>query len=346
MEVLQCPVTEKRRDEIVSGHGGGGRMTRRLIEEIFRPAFGNPLLNQNHDATILSVQNARIAFTTDSFVVDPIFFPGGDIGDLAVNGTVNDLLCSGATPLYLSAGFILEEGFPIETLRRIVESMRLAAARAGVSIVTGDTKVVERGKGDQIYINTSGIGIIPDGIHIGLSQIRKGDVVLVTGEIGNHGTSVLSARENLGFESIIQSDTAALTRLVSNLLGGVPGVRFMRDPTRGGLSATLNEVAEDTGVTITIDEEAIPVSDPVAAACDLLGIDPLGMANEGVLLIVVAKQSAEQALSIIRNSPHGRLAACIGSVTSDTGSCVELRLPLGQTRVLEMMSGEQLPRIC
>ena len=306
-------------------------MTARLIENIFYPAFANRWLEQAHDGAMLSLPSSRIAFTTDSFVVNPLFFPGGNIGDLALNGTVNDLLCCGATPLHLSAGFILEEGFPIDALEKIVQAMQAAAVQAGVSIVTGDTKVVEHGKCDGLFINTTGIGVIPPNI---------------AGSIGNHGVAILSSRESLGFESSIRSDTAALTSIVANLLAELPEVHILRDPTRGGLSSTLNEIAEGAKATIVIDEEALPIDPPVKAACDLLGLDPLYVANEGLMLIFLPDKYAEQALRIIRSDTHGKNARIIGRVTDDKKPEVFLRLALGQTRIIDMLSGEQLPRIC
>lgn len=346
MNIPDCPLPTQPTDCITLAHGGGGRMTNRLIESIFYPAFANQWLEQAHDGATLPMPHSRLAFTTDSFVVSPLFFPGGNIGNLAVNGTVNDLLCCGATPLYLSAAFILEEGLPLDTLRQVVQAMREAATRAGVSIVTGDTKVVEHGKCDGLYINTSGIGLVPGNIEIGLLRVQKGDAVIVTGPIGNHGVSILSTREGLNFETTIESDTAALTHIVSNLLAGVPDVHMLRDPTRGGLSSTLNEIAEGAGVTITLDEQSLPIEPPVRAACDLLGLDPLYVANEGILLIFLPDEHAEQALHIIRNDPHGKGARLIGHVTDDRRPEVLLELALGQTRVLDMLSGEQLPRIC
>lgn len=346
MNIPDCPLPTQPTDCITLAHGGGGRMTNRLIESIFYPAFANQWLEQAHDGATLPMPHSRLAFTTDSFVVSPLFFPGGNIGDLAVNGTVNDLLCCGATPLYLSAAFILEEGLPLDTLRQVVQAMREAASRAGVSIVTGDTKVVEHGKCDGLYINTSGIGLVPGNIEIGLHRVQKGDAVIVTDPIGNHGVSILSTREGLSFETTIESDTAALTHIVSNLLAGVPDVHMLRDPTRGGLSSTLNEIAEGAGVTITLDEQSLPIEPPVRAACDLLGLDPLYVANEGILLIFLPDEHAEQALHIIRNDPHGKGARLIGHVTDDRRPEVLLELALGQTRVLDMLSGEQLPRIC
>lgn len=346
MNIPDCPIPTQPNDCITLAHGGGGRMTGRLIETLFYPAFANRWLEQAHDGATLTVPAPRIVFSTDSFVVSPLFFPGGSIGDLAVNGTVNDLLCCGAKPLYLSAAFILEEGLPLDTLRQVVQAMHRAAAHAGVSIVTGDTKVVEHGKCDGLYINTSGIGVVPGNIEIGLHRVKKGDAVIVTGPIGNHGVSVLSTREGLGFETSVQSDTAALTQIVSNLLAGVPDVHMLRDPTRGGLSSTLNEIAEEAGVTITLDEEALPIEAPVQAACNLLGLDPLYVANEGIMLVFLPDEYAEQALHIIRNDPHGSKASLIGHVTDDRHPEVLLQLALGQTRVIDMLSGEQLPRIC
>ena len=346
MNLPDCPTPTQKYDRIVMAHGGGGRMTSRLIEKIFYPAFQNKWLEQAHDGATLNLPSARIAITTDSFVVDPLFFPGGNIGDLAINGTVNDLLCCGATPLYLSAGFILEEGLPIETLKQIVQTMRKAAGKAGVSIVTGDTKVVEHGKCDKIFITTTGVGIVPENIDIGLHRIKKGDAVIVTGDIGNHGICILSTRDSLGFETSIQSDTAALTQIVSNLLAGVPDVHILRDPTRGGLSSTLNEIAEGANVTIAIDENELPISSSVNAACDLLGLDPLYVANEGIMLVFLPDEYAERALQIIRSDIHGKNARIIGHVTEDRHPEVILKLSLGQTRILDMLSGEQLPRIC
>ena len=321
MNLPDCPTLTQKYDRIVMAHGGGGRMTSRLIEKIFYPAFQNKWLEQAHDGATLNLPSARIAITTDSFVVDPLFFPGGNIGDLAINGTVNDLLCCGATPLYLSAGFILEEGLPIETLKQIVQTMRKAAGKAGV-------------------------GIVPENIDIGLHRIKKGDAVIVTGDIGNHGICILSTRDSLGFETSIQSDTAALTQIVSNLLAGVPDVHILRDPTRGGLSSTLNEIAEGANVTIAIDENELPISSSVNAACDLLGLDPLYVANEGIMLVFLPDEYAERALQIIRSDIHGKNARIIGHVTEDRHPEVILKLSLGQTRILDMLSGEQLPRIC
>lgn len=342
----ECPLPISNYDHILLAHGGGGRLTQQLINDIFYPAFSNPLLDQQHDGAVFSSPGKQLAYTTDSFVVDPIFFPGGNIGDLAINGTVNDLACCGATPLYLTAAFIIEEGFPIADLKRIVESMGDAARKAGVQIVTGDTKVVDRHKCDKIFINTSGIGIIPPGIEISPKKVCPGDAVIVSGLIGQHGICILSTRENLGFETNIKSDTAALNGMVSNLTASIPDIHVIRDPTRGGLSSTLNEIAQTAHVSIEIDERRLPISKQVSAACELLGLDPLYIANEGLILIFVPEKYAEKALQIIQGHPRGENAAIIGSVTGDKQAEVTLKTIYGETRLVDMISGEQLPRIC
>ncbi len=346
MKQPTCPIPSQQYDHIVMAHGGGGRMTHHLIKDIFYPAFQNQWLSQAHDGATISLPSSRIAMTTDSFVIDPIIFPGGNIGDLAINGTVNDLLCCGATPLYLSVAFIIEEGLPLATLTEVVNSMRQAAQSAGVSIVTGDTKVVEHGKCDRLFINTTGVGVVPENINIGTHRVTPGDAVIVTGNVGNHGVCILSTRDSLGFEGEVHSDTAALTSMVSNLLASVPDVHILRDPTRGGLSSTLNEIVESANVSIEINEEEIPVEKEVRAACDLLGLDPLYIANEGVLIVILPDEYAQQALQSIHNDPHGSHARIIGHVTGNDKAEVVLKLPLGQTRLLDMLSGEQLPRIC
>ena len=282
MKSAQCPIPKQRYDRVLLGHGSGGTLTQSLIDEIFYPAFSNPFLQQQHDGTVLPLMSQHIAFTTDSFVVSPLFFPGGNIGDLAVNGTVNDLLCCGATPLYLSAGFILEEGLPLEDLKKIVKTMAKAAEKAGITIVTGDTKVVEKGKCDGVFINTSGIGSIQKNLRISPKNVTEGDIVIVTGPIGEHGVCILSTRENLGFESKIKSDTVALRSMVMNLLSGIPNIHMLRDATRGGIASTLNEIADTAQVSIAFDESKIPIEEPVLSACELLGLDPLYVANEGV----------------------------------------------------------------
>lgn len=347
MRTMQCPLPHNNdRSTISLAHGSGGKQTDELIRDLFFPAFRNSWLEQAHDGAIISLPDSRIAYSTDSFVVDPIFFPGGNIGDLAVNGTVNDLSCCGARPLFLSAGFIIEEGFPIADLNRIVETMAEAARKAEVQIVTGDTKVVERGKCDKIYINTSGIGVVMNGIDIAPNRAQAGDAVIVSGPIGEHGIAILSKRENLGFESNIVSDTAPLNRLVSNLLASIPDVHVLRDPTRGGLSSTLNEIASASHVHIEIDESRLPISAPVTAACDLLGLDPLYVANEGILLIFLPQEKAEEAIHLLHRLTFGGQAAVIGHVTDAPETSVTLRTILGNTRVIDRMQGEQLPRIC
>ena len=314
MKSAQCPIPKQRYDRVLLGHGSGGTLTQSLIDEIFYPAFSNPFLQQQHDGTVLPLMSQHIAFTTDSFVVSPLFFPGGNIGDLAVNGTVNDLLCCGATPLYLSAGFILEEGLPLEDLKKIVKTMAKAAEKAGITIVTGDTKVVEKGKCDGVFINTSGIGSIQKNLRISPKNVTEGDIVIVTGPIGEHGVCILSTRENLGFESKIKSDTVALRSMVMNLLSGIPNIHMLRD-------ATLS-------------------------ACELLGLDPLYVANEGVLLVILPPEEAESALQIIKNDPNGSKAEIIGEVVKGTPGEVYLNTALGSSRIIGRLSGEQLPRIC
>lgn len=344
-----CPMPDRLTDTVEMAHGGGGSMTASLIEGVFAPAFSNDYLNRRHDAALLPSADCRTAFTTDTFVVSPLFFPGGNIGDLAVNGTVNDLLCAGAVPRFLSCGFVIEEGFPVADLKRIVATMAEAARLAEVEIVTGDTKVVERGRCDGVYINTSGIGYVPAGLDIDPGCMRPGDVVICTGAVGRHGMAVMSQREGLQFESPIQSDTASLCDIVRNLLAVVERPRVLRDPTRGGLSSTLNELACASGVDIELDEESIPVDPAVRSACELLGLDPLYVANEGLMLIVVDPADADRALAAVRRSPHGGEAAVIGRVAATPaghGHGVWLRMPLGNRRRLEMLSGEQLPRIC
>jgi hydrogenase expression/formation protein HypE len=330
------------------GHGGGGRLTRQLIEEVFYPAFGNPLLAQSHDGCVFDVEEGyKLAVTTDSFVVSPVFFPGGDIGHLAVNGSVNDLACCGARPLYLTAGFILEEGLPVDTLRKVVASMRRAAGMAGVRIIAGDTKVVERGRCDALYINTTGIGLVPPGVRIAPERAREGDVVICSGPIGAHGVAVMSERESLGFSTSLRSDTAPLNHLTACLLeGGLKAeVHVMRDPTRGGVATALNEIALAASVHIALEEDSLPIPEAVTAAADMLGLDPLYIANEGILLVILPGECAAEALGIMRGRPEGREAAVIGRVEAGRPS-VRIRTPFGGSRVVDMPMGEQLPRIC
>lgn len=343
---MECPIPKTIFNSIQMGHGGGGKMTQQLIADIFYKEFDNALLRQQHDGAVCDFPNGKLAFSTDSFVVNPIFFNGGDIGDLAVNGTINDLACCGAKPLYLSVGFILEEGFALKDLKRICVSMKRAAEKAGVSIVTGDTKVVDRGKCDKIYINTSGVGVVNSDRTIHANQVLKGDQIIVTGSIGNHGICILSTRESLGFETTIQSDTASLNKMLSQLISEVE-VHVMRDPTRGGLASTLNEIAASANVKIELSESNIPIEHGVSAACDLLGLDPLGVANEGIVVLFVPAAAVDKTLAILQSFPEGKQATLIGEVLDD--ACegeVILRTITGTTRLVEMISGEQLPRIC
>jgi len=344
---LQCPVPRESHATVQMAHGGGGRVMRRLVEGFFLPAFGSdPAKEPPHDAAVLEVPAGRLAMTTDTFVVSPLFFPGGDIGCLAVYGTVNDLAMAGARPLALSVGFVLEEGLPLETLERIVASMRRAADEVGVRIVTGDTKVVDRGKGDGVFINTAGIGIVPPGVDIGPRRVRPGDAVLVSGDLGRHGIAVLSVREGISFESELASDCASLAGLVETLLAADPDVHCLRDLTRGGLAAALCEIAEAAGVGIELDEASIPVCEPVAGACELLGLDPLYVANEGRLVAFVPAEAAQRTLEIMRAHPAAVGPSVIGTVTETQAGMVRLRNPLGVERIVDLLSGEQMPRIC
>ncbi len=341
---LSCPIPLNDYPNVLLAHGGGGRLTHQLIQKMFLAAFGNPTLELQHDAAQLELKGNRLAFTTDSYVVRPLFFPGGDIAAMAVHGTVNDLAMVGARPLYLSAAFILEEGFPMESLWRLVLSMRDAAREAGVQIVAGDTKVVNKGKGDGVFINTSGVGILEYPGRIAPQELRAGDAVLLSGDLGRHGIAILSAREGLGFETAIESDSAPLAGLVLDLLGAGLPIRCMRDLTRGGLATALVEIAEASGLGIAIEEAAVPVCEPVRGACEILGLDPLYVANEGRFALFVPEAQAEAALERMRRHPLGREAFRIGTVGS--GSGVTLKSRMGVARVLDRISGEQLPRIC
>ena len=344
---LSCPVPVSTHSTIQMAHGGGGRLSQRLIEDVFMRCFDNPELARRHDGALLDLGPGRLAFTTDSFVVQPLFFPGGDIGSLAVHGTVNDLAMCGAQPLALSAGFILEEGFALEQLQRIVDSMQRAATAAGVAIVTGDTKVVDRGKGDGVYVNTAGVGVVAPGVEIGPSRARPGDAVLLSGAIADHGIAVMSVREGLRFETDLVSDSAPLGSLVSALLdAGGSAVHVLRDPTRGGVASALNEIATQAGVGIELQETSIPVSEPVRGACEILGLDPLYVANEGKLLALVAADAAERVLEAMRAHPLGAEAAHVGNVTEAHSGQVSMHSSVGGTRVVDLLSGEQLPRIC
>jgi hydrogenase expression/formation protein HypE len=342
-----CPLPLTDYPTVQLAHGGGGRMSQMLIEKMFVPAFDNPLLSRLHDGALLEVNGARLAFTTDSFVVRPLFFPGGDIGSLALHGTVNDLAMCGARPLALSAGFILEEGLPMDDLWRIVSSLRDAAVAAGVTVATGDTKVVDRGKGDGIYINTTGVGLVRDDAAISPENARPGDVVLINGAIAVHGIAIMSVREGLEFDTELRSDSAALHELVAALLEArAADVHVLRDPTRGGVASALNEIAAQAGVGVVLDETAIPLDDEVRGACEILGFDPLYVANEGKVIAIVAREAADELLATMQADPLGRRAAIIGEIVDDHPGKVFLRSRIGGKRVVDMLSGEQLPRIC
>jgi len=336
-----------RHRTIQLAHGSGGKLTHELITRLFADRFSNPALDRLDDQAVIDCGGIRLAFSTDSYVVDPIFFPGGNIGELAVNGTINDICMCGARPVALSAAFILEEGLAVADLERIVDSMQRAAARAGVDIVTGDTKVVNRGKGDKLFINTAGIGIVDHPYDISARRLEADDRIVISGRIANHGMAVLSKREGLAFESPIESDTAALNRLTSALVSGLgASLHAMRDPTRGGVAAVLNEFAAASGVGIVLEESALPIAPAVAGACELLGLDPLYVANEGVLIAVVAAEKAELAVTVLRGHELGRRAALIGRVRAKPPGLVAMRTLLGTERIVDMPVGEQLPRIC
>jgi hydrogenase expression/formation protein HypE len=342
-----CPLPIFEHKQIVLGHGSGGKLTAELIEKLFLPAFANPVLDKLDDQAVLQIHGLRLAFTTDSFVVTPIFFPGGDIGRLAVNGTVNDLAMSGARPLYLAAAFILEEGLSFDDLRRVVESMRDAAREAGVQLVAGDTKVVNRGKGDKVFITTTGIGLLEGPANISADRATPGDKIIVSGYIGDHGMAVMSQRENLEFEGTIESDCAPLHGLVAAMMQtGAGNIHCLRDPTRGGVATTLNEIAARSRVGMKLREESIPVRETVKGACEILGLDPLYVANEGKLVAIVAAEAAEAILSEMRNHPFGAASAIIGEVVPEHSGMVLMKTEIGGTRVLDVMFGEQLPRIC
>ena len=331
--------------KITLAYGSGGRLTHQLIKDAFLKHLNNEILSQMNDSAVFEL-DGRLAFTTDSYVVNPIFFPGGDIGKLAVNGTVNDLAMMGAEPLYISLGVIIEEGLSLEDLERIVISIKEAVKEAGVKIITGDTKVVEKGKADKIFINTSGLGIIPRGIEIRGDNAKPGELVIVSGTIGDHGIAILSARNQLSFSADVKSDTAPLNKLVKIMVDSVPEVSVLRDPTRGGLATTLNEIAQASSVGIEIYESEIPIRDSVKSTCELLGLDPLYMANEGKLVAIVPEDKAESLLYVMRSSPYGKDARIIGKVTREHPGKVILITKLGSKRILDMLSGDPLPRIC
>jgi hydrogenase expression/formation protein HypE len=342
-----CPLPISGYEQIVLGHGSGGRLSDELVRSVFLPAFANPALARLEDQATLELPGGeRIALSTDSYVVRPIFFPGGDIGKLAVHGTVNDLVVGGARPLYLTAAFVLEEGLPLSELRQVVASMSTACAESRVALVTGDTKVVDRGKGDKVFITTTGVGIVPKGRSLSIHAARPGDSVLVSGTMGDHGVAILSVREGLEFETPLESDTAALGELVQQLLEACPSVRAMRDPTRGGLASTLNEIATAAGVGIAVDEQAVPVRDEVQAACEMLGLDPLYVANEGKLVAILPESDEARAIVALRSHPLGRRASVVGRVAEEPIGKVTVRSRAGGIRLLPMLAGEQLPRIC
>jgi hydrogenase expression/formation protein HypE len=343
---LTCPAPLPVKDTVVLGHGSGGRLSAELVRSIFLPAFHNPALARLDDQAIIDVNGVRLAITTDSFVVKPLFFPGGDIGSLAVHGTINDLVVGGAKPLFLSAAFILEEGLSIEVLRRVVDSLHAAAQSVGVEVVTGDTKVVEKGSGDELFINTTGIGLVPQGLELSADRARPGDKVLLSGSIGEHGIAILAQREGLEFECPVESDSAALHGLVADMLRASGAIRCMRDPTRGGVSSTLNEIAEQSRVGIRLEESAIPIREEVRGACEMLGLDPLYVANEGKLIAIIAPDAADTVLRAMRANPLGRSAQIIGTVVEARSPIVTIRTSLGTSRMVDMLAGDQLPRIC
>ncbi len=341
-----CPLPLTDYKEIVLAHGSGGKLSHQLVSKMVVPQFANELLAPLHDGAIFSLGAGRVAFSTDSYVVSPIFFPGGDIGKLAVHGTVNDLAMCGARPLYLSVGFILEEGTPMEDFWRVVQSMRAAADEAGVQLVTGDTKVVDRGKADKIFINTAGIGVVPEGVNISPLRARPGDKVIISGPIAVHGIAIMSVREGLEFETEIASDTAALNGLVGALLAACDDVHVLRDPTRGGVTSSVTEIAQSAGVGVVLNEASIPISEEVKGACEILGLDPLYVANEGKLIAIVPPHEAESVLAAMHGHSLGKDAAIIGEITTDHPGFVVMKTRVGGQRVVDMLSGEQLPRIC
>ncbi|MEO8597205.1 MAG: hydrogenase expression/formation protein HypE [Candidatus Solibacter sp.] len=344
--MITCPTPLAVKDRILLGHGSGGKLSAQLLREVFLPVFRSGILHRLDDQAILQVGGERLAFTTDSFVVKPLFFRGGDIGSLAVHGTVNDLAMGGAEPLFLSAAFVIEEGFPMEMLARIAQSMGKAAESAGVEIVTGDTKVVEKGKGDGVFINTTGIGRVHPDTQLSAANACPGDRVLLSGTLGDHGIAILSERQDIGFDCELESDSAALHTLVREMLAASTRIRCMRDPTRGGLSSAANEIAEAARVGIELDEPAIAVREAVRGACELLGFDPLYVANEGKLIAIVPPEDADAVLAAMRRHPLGADAACIGSVTDRHPGMVTMKTAFGTTRIVDLLPGDQLPRIC
>jgi hydrogenase expression/formation protein HypE len=336
----------KKDDAILLDHGSGGRASHDLVSNVFLPEFKNALLESLEDSAVFDIEECKLAFSTDSYVVDPIFFPGGDIGSLAVHGTVNDVAMRGAKPIYLSVGYIIEEGFPMADLERIIKSMKEAAKAAGVQIIAGDTKVVNRGCADKIFINTAGIGIVEKGVDISGKNAKVGDAVLVSGTMGDHGTTILSMREGLSFESPIESDSAPLNGLTAQMMAASDKIHVMRDPTRGGLATTLNELALQSHVGIALESDQIPLREGVEGACELLGLDPLYLANEGKLIAIVAPEDAGKVVECMKANPYGREAAVIGTVVADNPGRVFMKTGVGGTRILDLLAGEQLPRIC
>lgn len=343
---FSCPTPIMAHKNVLLAHGGGGRLTQQLIQRMFVPILSNPHLDPLHDGAMVALGGKPLALSTDSFVVSPIFFPGGNIGDLAVNGTVNDLAMCGAVPRFLSCGLIIEEGLPMEELERVVTSLRKAADRAGVAIVTGDTKVVDRGKADRLFINTAGIGEMIDGIAISPAHVQPGDAIILSGEIATHGIAIMSVREGLEFETAIATDSAPLHELTMAVLQVCPRTRVLRDPTRGGVASVLNEIAEASNVGIEIKEAQIPMNDEVRGACEILGLDPLYVANEGKMIAIVPPDAAARVLDTMRSHQLGEKAAIIGQATSEHRGTVVLESKIGGSRVVDMLSGEQLPRIC
>jgi hydrogenase expression/formation protein HypE len=343
---LSCPIPIQQYPRVLLAHGGGGTLMHNLIEKMFLPEFCSKEINVLHDSAELKIKGKRLAFTTDSYVVKPLFFPGGDIGSLSIHGTVNDIAMSGATPLYISTGFIIEEGLPMETLWKIIQSMKVAARSAGVEIVTGDTKVVDNGKGDGIYINTAGIGIIEHKLNINPSSIQAGDVIIINGDIGRHGIAIMAVREGLEFETTIESDSAPLNDIVMKMIDAGLQIHCMRDLTRGGLSSALVEIAQASGLGIHINEKDIPVREDVRGACEILGFDPLYIANEGRFITILPEKQAQKAIDIINSAKGGSNASAIGKVTENKTKLVTMKSIIGATRIVDMLSGEQLPRIC
>ena len=343
---IACPVPANARDHVSLGHGSGGKLSAELMRDVFLPAFRNATLERLEDQAVFPVNNGRMAFTTDSFVVKPLFFPGGDIGSLAVHGTINDLAMGGAKPLFLSTAFIIEEGLPMETLRRIADSLGRAANACGVQVVTGDTKVVDKGSGDGVFINTTGLGLVAEGVFLSASGARPGDAVILNGSIGEHGIAILAEREGLEFDSPVASDSAPLHTLVGAMLEATHAIRCLRDPTRGGVSSSLNEIAAQSRVGILLEEEAVPIREEVRGACEMLGLDPLYVANEGKLLAIVDPGAADDLVAAMRRHPLGREARRIGTVRETDAGWVTMRTRLGTTRIVDMLAGDQLPRIC